>query len=191
MKTFLLSLVAALVALFGATAFGQNVETPIKSGETLRVSLSGVPANESAMMASIPFTVSDRGSIALPHLATETQVVGMTLSQLGRSLENAYKNAQIYTNPRINITRDAQSISIGTQLVTVGGEVRNPGTVAMRPGLTALDAVTERGGFTEFAKVKETKLIRGGKPTIINLKDSANDVPLQPGDRIIVPQGGF
>jgi protein involved in polysaccharide export with SLBB domain len=66
------------------------------------------------------------------------------------------------------------------------------GPVVYRPGLTILDAIAEKGGFTDFANVKNVKLIRGNTITEHNLKNvtPATNVTLQPEDRIIVKQAG-
>jgi len=55
-----------------------------------------------------------------------------------------------------------------------------------------LGAITASGGFTEYAKQTEVKLLRDGKVTVINIKDvrkdPTKDVKLKPGDKIEVPQ---
>jgi hypothetical protein len=47
--------------------------------------------------------------------------------------------------------------------------------------------------FTEFAKVREVKLIRGNKETRYDLRtvrpDGSNNPLLMDGDQIVVPQG--
>jgi protein involved in polysaccharide export with SLBB domain len=54
-------------------------------------------------------------------------------------------------------------------------------------------AITSKGGFTEFAKVREVKLIRGNKETRYDLRtvrpDGSNNPLLMDGDQIVVPQG--
>ncbi|RME52612.1 MAG: hypothetical protein D6795_06525 [Deltaproteobacteria bacterium] len=81
------------------------------------------------------------------------------------------------------------------------GEVKNPGAFKVVKGFTVLSAIVQAGGFTEFASPNKTKLIRGsGKEKIertLKLKrlwnngDQRDNIELQPGDIIIVPQGFF
>ena len=81
------------------------------------------------------------------------------------------------------------------------GEVKNPGAFKAVKGFTVLSAIVQAGGFTEFASPNKTKLIRGsGKNKIertLKLKklwnngDQRDNIELQPGDIIIVPQGFF
>jgi len=87
--------------------------------------------------------------------------------------------------------------------VFVMGEVNNPGTLQLNPEsqLTVLKAVAQAGGFSQFAKPSGTVIIReeGGVKRIISVDveeimenpQEAKDVLLEPGDVVIVPQGGL
>lgn len=185
-----LMLALAFFASMGLEA--QQGETPIRVGDKLSLSLGGVTLpDEASALSSIPFTVSNQGTIRLPHLDGEISAQGVTPTELGRRLEAAYKSAGIYTNPRINVARVMDATT--SQVVSIIGEVKQGGgTVVYRPGLTLLDAIGEKGGFSDFADVKRVKLIRGNRTTVHNLKDVGGDprvnVALQPDDRIIIPQ---
>ena len=71
----------------------------------------------------------------------------------------------------------------------------------MRASWTALKAVVAVGGFTQFASKCKSYLIReggGGKTTIpIDFNDlmrnptAGKDIPLIPGDILVVPQSLF
>jgi protein involved in polysaccharide export with SLBB domain len=78
-------------------------------------------------------------------------------------------------------------------VANVEGEVRQPGDVVVRENMRLFQAITSRGGFTEFAKVREVKLIRGNKETKYDLRrmkaDGSNNPLLQDFDQIIVPWG--
>ncbi|MGI8605208.1 MAG: polysaccharide biosynthesis/export family protein [Verrucomicrobiales bacterium] len=194
MTSLLRSLIAcAGVLCASATLPAQQGETPIRVGDKISISLTGVPPSESQMMGNIPFTVANDGTIGLPRLSGEMVTVGLTPSALARKIELAYKGAEIYTTPRVNVSRILDATT--TQLVSVGGEVRGTGSVVFRPGLRLLDAIMEKGGFTDFGDPKRVKLIRGNKTSIHNIKDVSKDpdanVELKPEDRIIVPQTGF
>jgi polysaccharide export outer membrane protein len=85
--------------------------------------------------------------------------------------------------------------------ITVVGEVKNPGTVPYRDGLTAVDAVLHTGGFTEFAKQNDVVIVRKEGKSLKNIEarlkdvikngDTSKDVPLKPGDLIIIKTGIF
>jgi polysaccharide biosynthesis/export protein len=85
--------------------------------------------------------------------------------------------------------------------ITVVGEVKNPGTVPYREGLTAVDAILSTGGFTEFAKQNDVVIVRKQGNSVKNIDarlkdvikdgDTSKDVPLMPGDLIIIKAGIF
>ncbi|MCI5150403.1 MAG: hypothetical protein D3916_13630, partial [Candidatus Electrothrix sp. MAN1_4] len=80
--------------------------------------------------------------------------------------------------------------------VFIEGEVKNPGMISYRPGLTALNACVMAGGFTEIAAPERATIIRkaGQQKTIIkiDLKRIRNgivpDTPLRPGDFVNIPE---
>ena len=82
---------------------------------------------------------------------------------------------------------------VAARVVNVGGEVRQPGEAPFRENMRLFQAITSRGGFTEFAKVREVKLVRGNKETKYDLRqmksDGSNNPLLQDGDQITVPWG--
>ena len=81
----------------------------------------------------------------------------------------------------------------------VAGEVVTPGKFEMREKITALQAVMLAGGFKESARSSQIVLFRQinsetAEVKLINFKDikrtSAleNDLPLEPGDMLLVPR---
>ncbi len=87
--------------------------------------------------------------------------------------------------------------------VFIMGEVNSPGIFPLDPEnqLTILKALVQAGGFGQFAKPSNTVIIRGdgtGKriipvdvEEIMENPQETEDVLLQPGDVVIVPQGGL
>ncbi len=85
--------------------------------------------------------------------------------------------------------------------ITVVGEVKNPGTIPFREGLTAVDAILNSGGFTEFAKQNDVVIVRKEGKSVKNIEarlkdvikngDTSKDVSLNPGDLIIIKTGMF
>jgi polysaccharide export outer membrane protein len=81
------------------------------------------------------------------------------------------------------------------------GEVKNPGAYKYKTGISAMTAILEAGGFSEFARSNKTKLVRekdGNKETkivkmgdIFGEGDRSKDVELEPGDVLVVPKSLF
>lgn len=100
---------------------------------------------------------------------------------------------------------DTVYIPLGKELnaaiskIYVQGQVKAPGVFDFQPGMTALSACILAGGFDKYAAPGRTRIIRyqdNDSVTIkIDLDDvikgDAQDMALQPGDRIHVPESWF
>jgi protein involved in polysaccharide export with SLBB domain len=190
----LLSLLACLLAWTGTTTVARaQGETVLQRAENLKITITGVPPNDTSAMALQQFIVSNEGTVRLTYLKQEVKAAGLTPTQLARNIEAAYKAAGIYTSPTVNVARmmgpDTQ------QVVTVNGNVRRPGQCMWRPGITLNDAIAECGGFDEFANERRVRLMRNGTTREIDMRNISsnqkNNVVLEPRDSIIVPQGRF
>lgn len=80
--------------------------------------------------------------------------------------------------------------------VYVSGEVERPALYEYQPGLTALSVCIMAGGFAKYAAPNRTTVIRteNGEQKVIKIdledviKGKKPDIPLQPGDRVHVPE---
>lgn len=81
--------------------------------------------------------------------------------------------------------------------VYVEGEVKSPGVFDYYPGLTAFSACIMAGGFGKYAAPNRARVIRtneAGEQEIFKMdledvqRGDAPDFPLQPGDRIFIPE---
>jgi len=98
---------------------------------------------------------------------------------------------------------DVISIPIGSaNVVFVTGKVEHPGTLPLKPGskLSAYAAILDSGGFSRFADLKKTYILRaspdGTKVKIpVNIiaiqHGRAADLPLEDNDIVIVPEKFF
>ena len=188
---FLTTLLIALLSLAMIPAQAQLAGI-LKAGDSVVVELK-TPA-EDAQNLTTTYAVSDRGTIKMPMLEQEIPAVGISASTLARRIESAYKAAEIYTAPMINVTLPSMADGgLANHVVSIGGEVRTPGEFPLRQGMTLMSAINRAGGFTEFGQPKKVKLLRNNKEIIYNMKninpDGSNNPVLQDGNQIIVPPG--
>lgn len=181
-----------LLVCLGSPSLRAQGESPLRQGEQIKIMLAGVPAVDQQSMAAFVYTISDAaGTIRVQYLDGEVRAAGLTATALARNLENAYKKAEIYTNPVINVSRADGGISTQSETVTVSGNVKQSGSVALRPGMRITDAIAERGGPDDFATMRRVKLQRGSKSTehnVSNISDLTQNVLLRAGDTIHVPK---
>jgi polysaccharide export outer membrane protein len=160
----------------------------LRIGDPIELKIGGVPIEEQTQVNNT-YTIDASGSISLPYI-NKVKAEGLTPGQLARSIEENYRAGRIFTNPNITILMQPTS-----RLVTVGGAVRQPSRVPFTEDITLLTAINAAGGFNDFADQKHVRLLRGKDATIYDVRqfrrDPSQDVKLQPGDRVEVPQGFF
>ncbi len=149
---------------------------------------------------SMTIRVSDEGIISYP-LIGNIDVKGLTTQEVEKVLEERLRDGYLQ-KPEVTVRLDIVLMEqYQEKEVFVLGEVKSPGAIPMLGKyLTALEAVTKAGGFTEIAAPNRTKVIRledGIEQTIkVNLNkvrkgDRSLDIILKPGDTIVVPETYF
>jgi polysaccharide export outer membrane protein len=172
-------------------AFNADSQYLIGPGDSLQVFVWRNPE----LSTQVP--VRPDGRISTP-LVEDMVAVGKTPSQLARDMEKVL--AEYVRSPQVNIiVTTAQNAFNQIKIV---GQVRSPKSIAYRAGMTALDALLEVGGLTEFAAGNRARILRkdatgNQKEMKVKLetllkKGRASDNPLlQPGDVIMVPEALF
>lgn len=139
--------------------------------------------------------VGPDGVITYP-LAGKVAVGGLDTPAAEAALAVALQKYLI--NPQVSIFVSEYSSS----LVYILGEVRAPGSFPI-PGdrpMTVLEAITQAGGFTQYAAQERTRVIRNveGRSETLNVNvraittgDKNLDIKLEPNDVIFVPESFF
>jgi len=146
------------------------------------------------LTVSVP--VRPDGKISTP-LVENMVAIGKTPQQLARDMEVVI--AEYVRSPKVNIivTTAASAFS----LVKVVGQVAHPQALPYREGMTVLDAILAVGGLGQFASGNRARIVRveKGQQTTIHVKladlvnsgDVRENMPLKPGDVLVVPQSIF
>lgn len=145
---------------------------------------------------SVTVPVRPDGRISTP-LVEDTVAVGKTPVQLAADLETAL--AVFIRTPKVSVIV-SQAVGALSQ-VQVIGQVTRPSGVPYHAGLRVLDALLAVGGLGEFAAPNRAILIRteNGKESKIKIRvgdlldsgDLEQNLLLQPGDVIVIPQTWF
>jgi len=169
---------------------GVPADYRIGPGDTLKVY---VFQNEE-LSATVP--VRPDGKISTP-LVEDMIAVGKSPSQLARDIEKSL--AEYVKAPKVNVVV-LVAASVFSQ-VKVIGQVKSPQALPYRDGMTVLDAVLAVGGLGQFAAGNRAHLVRteNGKQTEIKVKldalvnsgDMKQNLPLKPGDVLVVPETRF
>jgi len=162
----------------------------IGPGDTLKVY---VFQNEE-LSTTVP--VRPDGKISTP-LVEDMIAVGKSPSQLARDIEKSL--AEYVKSPKVNVVVMV-AVSVFSQ-VKIIGQVKTPQALPYRDGMTVLDAVLAVGGLSQFAAGNRAHIVRteNGKQieikvkldALVNSGDMKQNLPLKPGDVLVVPETRF
>lgn len=147
---------------------------------------------------SMSVPVRPDGRISLP-LVADIAAAGRTPVQLASEIEDRLREYVREPNVTVMVTNFVGPTS---RLVRIVGEAAQPRSIPFREGMTVLDALIESGGLTRFAAGNRARLIRRegeGPQQVINVRladllrdgDFTQDIPMRPGDTLVIPQGWF
>jgi len=127
------------------------------------------------------------GRISLP-LLRDVQAAGLTPEQLREHLEAVAKPFLANVNATVIVHE------INSRKVFVTGEVAHPGAFNLNGPMTVLQALALAGGLTEFSDTEHIDVLRTEQGVASRvafsykdvLKGRKADVPLKPGDTIVV-----
>lgn len=181
MKRFALPIALVLLTCLLASAYSQ--ETAIKPGDIVSVTVLGEPD------LTKKFVVDQDGNITMP-LVQQVHIAGLTTAQAIVEITTQLK--KMIKNPQVSIDQ----VEPGKLQITVSGEVKNPGILALASGAKLIDAITAAGGYTPNADLSKVSLSHMGPnpvATTIDLSkfllggDVSVNVALAMGDTIQIP----
>ena len=136
-------------------------------------------------------TIQPDGYINLQN-AGSLYIQGMTVPEVVKAIKGAYLN--ILHDPII----DVDLLDFQKPFFVVSGQVTKPGQYDLRADLTVTEAIAVSGGFLPTAKTQVLLYHRVSSGWVevkkLNLKDIlhgknvAEDVQMQPGDMVFVPE---
>jgi polysaccharide biosynthesis/export protein len=174
-----------LAALTGATTL-PAVDYQIGEGDVLQISIWGEPA------ASVPsVVVRPDGKISMP-LLKDVLVSGLTPAQVEK----------VITDRMADIIKAADVTVIVSQVnskkVYLLGAVKKEGTIPYTYRMSVMQALSEAGGLTDYAKRKKIYVMRNENgnesrlpfnyDAVVKGQHMELNVSLLPGDTIVVPQ---
>ncbi|NGX17076.1 XrtA/PEP-CTERM system exopolysaccharide export protein [Wenzhouxiangella sp. XN24] len=204
LKTGLAMLVVtALAVLAGCGTSGRAPELPdsaLPAAETDYIIAPGAVLNvfvwqHPDLSTTVP--VRPDGKISTP-LIEDMVAAGKTPTQLARDMEEVL--ARFIRQPTVNVIMQTAAPSFQQQ-VRVVGQAANAQALPYSDGMTLLDVMIQVGGLGEFAAGNRAKLVRRTTdgPVEINVRlddllnagDMRQNVVIQPGDVIIIPEARF
>lgn len=172
-------------------AAGDGAEYIIGPGDSLSIFVWRNPD------LSVDVPVRPDGRISSP-LVEDMVAAGKTPTQLSQDIESVL--AEYIRTPNVTVIVGGFVGTFGEQIRVVG-QAAQPQALAYRDRMTVLDAMIEVGGLTPEAAGNRAKLVRyvnGEQQEYpVRLHDLLNkgrieaNVPLRPGDVLIIPESVF
>ncbi len=143
-------------------------------------------------------TVRPDGKISIP-LVQDIQAAGFTPPELARDISERLK--QYVKTPNVTVIVRT-FVGPSDRQVKVVGEATDPKAIPYRNGMTLLDVMIDTKGLTKYAAGNRAVIVRrdsAGKEQemhvhlddLIKDGDMAQNVRMQPGDTLIIPQSWF
>ncbi|MCU0935914.1 MAG: polysaccharide export protein [Gammaproteobacteria bacterium] len=137
------------------------------------------------------------GKISTP-LVEDLVAAGKTPTQLAREVEQVL--SQYIKEPLVTVMPEG-FVGLFSEQIRIVGEASKPQALPYRTGMTLLDVMIAVGGLTDFADGNKAVLTRQveGKwvKTLVRLDDLVRDgdidanLPVQPGDVLLIPESWF
>jgi polysaccharide export outer membrane protein len=139
-------------------------------------------------------TVRPDGRISMP-LIEELPAGGRTPAQLARDIERAL--TEYVQHPVVTVMVN-RFVGLPANQIRVVGEALKPRSLPYRQDMTVLDVLIEVGGLTTFAAGNRAVIVRNGEAgrqsfhvrldDLVKDGDVTANVPMVPGDILIIPQ---
>lgn len=171
-----------------------GISTPdyiIGPGDTINVFIYRVPE------LSVEVPVRPDGRISTP-LVPDIMALGKTASQLSDTIRRQL--TKYVKDPIVTVMVTSFKGPLDLEIRVIG-EVAQPLAIPYQAQLSLLDVIILSKGLTRFAAGNRAVIVRQGSdgPKTFNIRlddltkdgDISQNVPLQPGDTIFVPQSWF
>ncbi|CAA6696236.1 MULTISPECIES: polysaccharide biosynthesis/export family protein [unclassified Lentimonas] len=116
--------------------------------------------------------ISDQGTVSIPLLG-ELKIGDLSVSDAQKQIESSFTSERYLVKPVVTINVE----EFAPKLITVVGEVNNPGSIEIPPGQNSLPiqiAIAEAGGFTGAAQKNAVRVTRA--TTEKDKQDSKHEV---------------
>lgn len=166
----------------------------IGPGDTLDIFVHLAPE-----LSATALPVRPDGRLSIP-LAPDVEAAGKTPSALARELETRLRRYVVEPNVTVMVRG---FVGAPESQIRVIGEATEPRAMPYREGMTLLDVMINARGLTRYAAGNRAELVRrpgpDGTRTVVRVRlndllregDMSQDVPMRPGDTLLIPQAWF
>lgn len=160
----------------------------IGPGDLLEITVFDVPEMTQQVR------VGADGKVEL-ELIGKTALAGLTAQEAAETIGRQLRDQKFLLHPQVNVMVK----EFASQGVSVIGEVQHPGVYQVLGPRGVIDVISMAGGLTNVADTRITVKRRSGTQDEIKVKlktddpdaSLSNNVPIYPGDLVLVPKAGI
>lgn len=140
-----------------------------------------------AQQLNMSYPVRPDGKISM-SFAGEVPAAGSTPEQLQNTIVTRLKEGDYIKAPIVTV----QVVQVHSKKYYMDGEFNKPGVYDLASTVTVMDAISTAGGFREWAKSKDVRVLRGDQVLHFNYNDylegrhHERNYPILPGDHVLV-----
>jgi len=154
----------------------------LKRGDKVQIYLRDIPLPE-----EIKDEVDAGGTVNLPLIGI-TQLEGRSTAEAEDLIEKMYVDGGYYRKISVIVMAEEDEYF-------VQGEVKREGRYPLTRDVTVLQAIVTAGGYTDFAKKSQVKIISGNEVVVVDTdkieERKVKDPLIKPGDIVVVPRKIF
>jgi len=164
---------------------------PLRVGDRIKVEFSGSPT----LIPPVETEIKGDGTIRLDFVGN-IQADGKTPGEMEQDIQSKYV-PNYYTHLNVTVTPVVRYFYVDGEVNGGGGGGSGGGRVMYAGPITVTRAIAAAGGFNPFAGRTRVKLFRvdAKKAIVINCVKALDhpelDLPVYPGDKIVVPRRFF
>jgi len=189
MCRYLILSILLLSVVLGASGDYSGLEScllsdarPINEGDVVLIKVLD-PLNGADVAPESKVIVPRAGMLELPTFG-EFQLQGKTVGQARKELTSLYKergDGQVFIALASNVSKR-------DPIIWTEGFVAFPMRHRWKEGMSLVEAICLSGGIDPRGDHRKVRLLRGEEAVTVDLSNpSGREVPLQPGDRLVVP----
>lgn len=190
MRLFIILLLLGFLTIFGV-AYAQS-RYVLQPGDTVEISVLQDPTLNRKIV------IGPDGTISFP-LAGHMRAAGLTAEALEMSLT---KRLSKNYKSKLDVTVTLAEVRFGSEgRIYITGQVNKPGPYPITPGTHIMQAIALSGGLGRFAagsRIQIHRRIAGEERVFVfdydafaSGKKLEGNIPLEPGDVIVVPERGL
>lgn len=168
-----------------------QVHSQFKPGDGIYILVAFVPEECKASLDG-HYVVTKEGKISFGFM-NENIAADRNIEDIREKIAEAIRKycrirfPDKFADPGVDIVPDTKSIEAGENVMVVG-QVRKPGVIPMKQGLTVFQAVNAAGGATEWSSCRYVSILRRKKTIDCDFtKIEYTETPVKSGDVIVVP----